>query len=334
MKNLVIGAAQICGDWNSLEPFVTSCKKNCSNADLVLYLDNSSRFTENKLKLCGVKVRQIPQKFRDDVINKRWIMFKDFLTTHTEYEIIFATDVRDVVFQGDIFSTYTEQKNFLAYSTFGYKIKDEPRNVEWIKNNFGEDEVKKIEDNIVAGASMFYGTYREIMILCEHIEKFLRPKTDWGDDQAITNYLIYNKILPIEDIFVSSPENGEFINLDYLGNKFSYLNKKTFEIFGDKFQRLDGGIPKVIHQWNLLKFPEIIQLVNMAYREEKFHIDKKFTDIPSAVDQMYCLIQRRTWGDDARFLQKCILNSSELSLHTEKLLKLREVLRQNYIFDN
>lgn len=49
MKNLVIGVAQNCGDWNSLEPFVNSFKQNGLDADLVLFMDNPSKFTENKL---------------------------------------------------------------------------------------------------------------------------------------------------------------------------------------------------------------------------------------------------------------------------------------------
>lgn len=48
MKNLVMGVATGYG-WNDLEPFVISCRKNCLDTDLVLFVDNISKFTENKL---------------------------------------------------------------------------------------------------------------------------------------------------------------------------------------------------------------------------------------------------------------------------------------------
>lgn len=52
MKNLVMGTASGY-DWNTLEPFVTSFKRNCPSADLVLFVDNISDFTRNQLICCG-----------------------------------------------------------------------------------------------------------------------------------------------------------------------------------------------------------------------------------------------------------------------------------------
>ena len=47
-KNLVMGVAKGY-DWNALEPFVTSFRRNCPNADLVLFVDDISEFTRDKL---------------------------------------------------------------------------------------------------------------------------------------------------------------------------------------------------------------------------------------------------------------------------------------------
>lgn len=51
-KNLVMGVATHY-DWNALEPFVTSCKKNCPSADLVLFVDDISDFTREQLMRWG-----------------------------------------------------------------------------------------------------------------------------------------------------------------------------------------------------------------------------------------------------------------------------------------
>lgn len=50
MKNLVIALAQNCCDWNSIEPFATSFKKNVTNADLILFVGDISKFSESKLR--------------------------------------------------------------------------------------------------------------------------------------------------------------------------------------------------------------------------------------------------------------------------------------------
>ena len=52
MKNLIMGAAKGY-DWNTLEPFVLSWKKNCPSADLILFVDDISDFTRDKLVLGG-----------------------------------------------------------------------------------------------------------------------------------------------------------------------------------------------------------------------------------------------------------------------------------------
>ena len=52
MKNLIMGSASGY-DWYALEPFVTSCKRNCPNAQLVLFVDDISDFTRDLLLLGG-----------------------------------------------------------------------------------------------------------------------------------------------------------------------------------------------------------------------------------------------------------------------------------------
>ena len=51
-KNLVMGSASGY-DWNTLEPFVTSFVRNCPNADLVLFVNDISDFTRDRLINCG-----------------------------------------------------------------------------------------------------------------------------------------------------------------------------------------------------------------------------------------------------------------------------------------
>ena len=58
MKNLIMGVAKGY-DWNILEPFVTSAKKNCPNAELVLFVDDISDFTRERLMTWGGRALKI-----------------------------------------------------------------------------------------------------------------------------------------------------------------------------------------------------------------------------------------------------------------------------------
>ena len=40
-------------DWNTLEPFVTSAVKNCPSAEIVLFVNDISDFTLDRIKRCG-----------------------------------------------------------------------------------------------------------------------------------------------------------------------------------------------------------------------------------------------------------------------------------------
>jgi len=146
LKNLVMSVATGYG-WNDLEPFVISCKNNCPGADLILFVDNISKFTENKLETGGgVQLLPIPENLKSmTIVCSRFIMYKDFLDAHAEYDKVFVSDVSDVIFQGDIFKVYPGQDKFISYSNCCYFIKDEPTNTQWIKNNFSDAEYDKIK---------------------------------------------------------------------------------------------------------------------------------------------------------------------------------------------
>ena len=81
-----------------LEPFLQSFKKNCSSADLVLFVDELSDFTTAKIKSCveNIQLVQIPAELKNRlIIDLRWTMYKKFLDENSSYEKIFVTDIAD-----------------------------------------------------------------------------------------------------------------------------------------------------------------------------------------------------------------------------------------------
>ena len=323
MKNLVMGVAKGYG-WNDIEPFVVSFKKNCPDADLVLFVDDLSDFTENKLKRGGgVQLQQIPNNLKSMIIVcSRFIMYKNFLAKHTKYENIFFTDIGDVIFQDNVFKRYEKFKKFLVYATHPYKIEGEPTNTKWIRNIFSENEYQKIKDNFVICAGVIFGTYSEMMLLLEKITKLMDSNPHWGDDQAILNYLIYNKLLPIENLIESNVMTGDILNLDYP----TYTSYKL-QIRENEVRNLNGGKPSVVHQWLTQEF---IPIVNQIYREKDFQPNENFTDVQSALDQIFCLVQRQNYSTATKFFVEYILYAENLNIYGEKLLKLYQFVLQRY----
>ena len=321
MKNLVMGVAKGYG-WNDIEPFVVSFKKNCPDADLVLFVDDLSDFTENKLKRGGVQLQQIPDNLKSvSIIYSRFTMYKNFLDEHTEYENIFLTDVRDVIFQGDLFSSYADNKNFLMYAAEADLIKNDPGNYNqsWIKNLFGEIEYQKIADKPIVCCGTIYASRTEMNILIDNLIKFFRYSTDWGEDQATINYLIHNGILPIENIVESNVMDGEIFTVGLVKNP---------KISNGIILREDGKIPAVVHQYDRnLTMRKTSDITN---REEIFRSDENFTDILSVFDQMFCLVQRQFYREATKFFVSNILYADNLKIHVGKIFKIYQNILQQY----
>ncbi len=242
----------------------------------------------------------------------RFIMYKDFINAHSEYDKFFVTDIRDVIFQGDIFASY--EGNFLAYSTTKYTIQTSAYDSQWVRNIFSEEDYQQIKDNRVICAGMIFGTRAEMIIVLTKMIEFFQRETVWGDDQAVLNYLIYAKQLPIENIVTSEVETGSFINLGVIGTPHvGFVN-------GDKILREDGGIPAVVHQWTGYDYG--INFVNEFYRAKEFQPDEKFTDTRCALEQVFCLAQVKNWDAATKFFMKYVFGADNLNIYAEKFVKL------------
>ena len=243
MKNLVLGVAKGY-DWHTLEPFVNSFKKNCPSAELVFFVDDVSEFTRDKLIRKGVIVEKFPDGLDGIPNNTRWKVFLDFLEVHgDEYEQIFITDTRDVIFQSDVFEQFAGLSNWLGCVTEVGDIRGSTTgntiNYEWIVSCFGKDEAEKIADQKVICCGTVIGSAAEMKILCRELWKILAHKTTDVFDQAVMNCLAYNGLLPIENLLEIAFDDGAIFTNGLI------MNNATR---GDFILRSDGGIPAVVHQ--------------------------------------------------------------------------------------
>ena len=75
-----------------------------------MFVGGISNQTKSKIKSCGVNVYEIPKevlRLRTTINNFRWKLYKDFLKENKDkYNMIFTADVRDTIFQKDVFQFY------------------------------------------------------------------------------------------------------------------------------------------------------------------------------------------------------------------------------------
>lgn len=325
MKNLVMGAATGY-DWYALEPFVTSCKKFCPDADLVLFVDDISDFTRNKLIREGVTLEPVPAEFADIlIVNSRFKMYLDFLETHGEdYAQVLITDTRDVIFQSDLFAPFKNYSSWLGYSTEFLTIgEDADCNYIWLLGRFGKAEADKLSDKQAICAGTVIGSIDAMKIFCRKMWELILQALKKNYDQAAMNYLVWNNLLPIEKLIEFDVQSGAIFTNELV------IDHKMFE---DKILRGDGGIPAVVHRY--VKYKEQVQLVDKVYRDKNFQVDERFTDFHSLIDQINYLFFVARAEEAVQFFTK-IFSARDISGELAyKLLKFWHSLVLKAKFDS
>jgi len=92
-------------NWKIIAPFFNSLKKaNFNNCDCVMFVENISQETINKMESYNVKVIKIQREIKARIINYRHKLYEEFLRNNShKYNLVLSIDVRDSFFQKDIF---------------------------------------------------------------------------------------------------------------------------------------------------------------------------------------------------------------------------------------
>ena len=322
MKNLVLGVAKGYG-WDMLEPFVTSFEKNCRSAELILFVDDISDFTRDRLQRAErVRVINIPAQYKDIlIIHTRWKMCADFLEQcGASYEQVFITDTRDVIFQSDIFKPFKNFQSWLGYATEADDIRGtktgDKVNYEWLESCFGKDAANSLLDKKIICCGTVIGTIAEMKIFCRIMWEALKGETIFGHEQATMNYLVYKNLLPIENL----------LEIDVDGEIFTMALADEFSVHGENILR-GGKIPAVVHQYDRHK--ELVELVNGLYHDKNFRADLRFNDMRSVTEQATCLLFAKKIGDAARLFMKKFLVTEDFSDCVKALIRLWEIAMRN-----
>ncbi len=307
MKNLVMGAAKGYS-WDVLEPFVLSCKINCPNAELVFFVDDISEFTRDKLIRANVKLENFPAELQRGIPNNtRWKIFSEYLDAHGDCEQ-----------QGDIFAKFGGLTNFLGYTTevddIGGTKTGNRCNYNWIADYFDKITAQSLAGQKAICSGTVIGSIDAMKIFCRELWKILEHKPEDIFDQAAMNYLVWNKLLPIENLIEIDVYGGEIFTCALINDN---------KIRGDKILRGDGGIPAVVHQYD--RHEELIWFVDEIYHDKNFQADNLFTDTRSIVEQTTSLLLADKINAASKLFLKSYLSTADFKDCTGALIRLLSI---------
>lgn len=337
MKNLVLGLAKGY-NWYILEPFIRSFVKNFSNADMVLFMDDYSEFTAYQLEQVirefqggKIIIEPVPEVLKVRFpANSRWKVFADYLEMYGEnYEQIFLSDTRDVIFQSDVFKCFENKKKYVGYAEdfgdIGGKVCGGLQ--EWVEMAYGEEEFHKLADKVSVCPGTVIGTSNEVKILIQKMWEYMPPDKDfYGLDQVLYAYIIYNKLVPVENEIFINCYDGAILSSEW----FHFLHPIEFD--GDFLLRGDGKIPAAVHQYD--RWEKVVELVDRIYRVPVSQPNKRFLDIQSKADQFFHLVQSDDLKYAYEFFKDCSSDKSIFSRKGNDLIGIWKSLVNRKNFDS
>jgi hypothetical protein len=187
----------------------------------------------------------------------RFFMYYNWLL-ETDYDTFFFTDVNDVIFQGDVFTSRVKDKVVVYEEYDGCSLGSDGNNSGWVEKGYGEQILKEMSGSTIICA----GTILADRAICAtFLQDFMleimapnKPLTTSGLDQGVLNYMVSHQK---KDYFYSS-KNGESV--------FTAALQPDGDIFfkSDAIATIHWPkIPAVVHQYN--RHNKLIDFINDKY---------------------------------------------------------------------
>lgn len=269
-KNIIIGTA-----WKYAVPqlrfFVESWKNHCHNTRLVLVVNNDIDMdTVHWLKDNKVEILSFTAGYYTpiEIQHSRYFRYLDFLVeeylrTLDQNIKVFLTDVRDVVFQGNIFSTVSSPGLHVFSEDSKATCGNTDFNRYMLTVNYGEEVAEELKNHPVICSGTTLGTIssviRYIQVLIEQrdlnkvMQGWMEGKFDMqntiGLDQGMHIYIVHKNL--VENVI---HENGDGVGT------LACTSKEDIQILPNKKVSVYGKVPAVIHQWD--RHQELIDFYN------------------------------------------------------------------------
>lgn len=257
--NLILGTA-FGYKIDAIAPFVLSWKRYCSQHPLVLLIEPDC--TQEKINWLldqGVDVRFFTAAYwiPSAIHNTRYFKYLDILLEgRGYYDNVFLCDVRDLVFQGDVFAQIPDSGLHAFQEDLEFTAGTERFNRSILLNNYGEKEIAFFEDKPIICSGTTLGDAESIMgyILALINERSLEAMQKAGgipDEQACHNWIFHKNLLDHVQ-----HKNGDGVATICL----THPNKIKFD--GDELL-IYGQRPAVVHQWD--RHPNLVEHYNKLY---------------------------------------------------------------------
>lgn len=199
MKNAIITAANAkVGDF-VIDHWLTSLKdtNNLSNCDVII-IDYGLTKTQVST-LTKQKAIILPGTKQYHIVNKRFFDAAAYLKKKSYNQVLFV-DSGDVIFQGDISKVFETNTDCFRVVPLGKRILF----YKWFIFNHFEEEVKReiwrvIRNKPVINAGVIFAPAKKFIELCDRMQELIRDKEEFGPDQIVVNYHIYNDSLKFID---------------------------------------------------------------------------------------------------------------------------------------
>lgn len=265
-KSNLILTSMINYKWKDIEPFFISLKKaNMKNYECIVWVYNVDKHTRIKIKQYAKTIdidNNFIKKMKKNkffITEWRHILYRDFLKTNKDkYNKVLLVDIRDVIFQSDIF-LYGWKNNYLgvAEERQTYEM-DTIINKMWIERKYGIETYNSFKKYNIICAGTIISNIGVILNLLELLcEQIFNKGYFKNQDQADMNYLIFKNIFkyPLQ---ISNNNSGPIITIGA---------EKNILIKNDKVLNYDGDIASIVHQYDRSEDVEL--LVDKLYRSKK-----------------------------------------------------------------
>jgi hypothetical protein len=185
--------------------------------------------------------------------NRRLYFAQKYISDNHQFEKIFLTDIRDVVFQENPFEALVNDK--LQAAVEDVVIADNEYNSNWIRTLMGEDYYLTVKDKNVLCSGTILGGRKVILYYLDFVTKLLNEKgvhLDTGKNVFIIDqgaFIVFCYSFP-QLVNLHTNQNGKIFTM-------SYIPKMVLNSTG-KFVNDEQKLYSIIHQYD--RYPFLIDL--------------------------------------------------------------------------
>lgn len=229
-------------------PFVNSWKKNCNDSELWLVIEPEANESKIKwLKDNGIRVfyfSAIPYLTSSIYVTRNLKYLDILLENKNIIENVFLTDVRDVIFQSNIFDKINNNNLIFFMEDNNYNL-SEIFNYEAIKRNYSFKIAEELKNNKISCSGTILGK-------TEYVINYIKIMLDQGnkksvgkilDDQAIHNVIAHKNLI----------QHIKYNNSEVVAT-LALTDRKEIKILNNNLIETYGVTPSVIHQWDRHEF--------------------------------------------------------------------------------